>query len=66
MAEKEIALIVGAGSGLSASMARLAAISSHGTHSPQGVVVGPCSQFIHLARIRATVVFPVPRRPAKM
>ncbi len=32
-------------------------------HSPQGVGVGPCSQFRHRARIRALVVFPHPRGP---
>lgn len=33
------------------------------SHSPHGVGVGPCSQFRHLARIRALVVFPQPRGP---
>ena len=32
---------------------------------PQGVAVGPDSQFKHLARMRAVVVLPVPRGPQK-
>ena len=32
-------------------------------HSPQGVGVGPCSQFRHRARMRALVVLPQPRGP---
>lgn len=30
---------------------------------PHGVGVGPCSQFRHLARMRALVVLPHPRGP---
>jgi len=40
-------------------------ISWHDTQRSQGVVAGPFSQLRHLARIRATEVFPVPRTPAK-
>ena len=38
-------------------------ISRQDWHSSQGVGVGPSAQFIDLARIRGTVVFPVPRGP---
>ncbi len=37
---------------------------SHSPQLPQGVEVGPCSQFNPLAKILATVVLPVPRGPA--
>jgi hypothetical protein len=43
-----------------------AVISTQLAHLPHGVMVGPCSQFKHRAMMRATVVFPVPRCPAKM
>jgi len=42
------------------------AISLQESHSPQGVAVGPFTQFSALARIRAAVVFPTPRAPEKM
>ena len=44
-----------------------AARRSRGTtwHVPSGVVVGPCAQLRHLARMRAIEVLPVPRGPAK-
>ena len=32
---------------------------------PSGVVVGPCAQLRHFARMRAIEVLPVPRGPAK-
>ena len=35
-------------------------------HTPQGVGVGPLMQFRQRARMRATVVLPVPRWPEKM
>ena len=40
-----------------------AAISVHEMHSPHGVSVGPFSQLIQRARMRASVVLPVPRGP---
>ena len=43
-----------------------AAISRQLAHTPQGVAVGPLTQFRQRARIRATVVLPVPRWPEKM
>ena len=48
------------------SMSRPCAISTHASHSPQGSGVGPCTQFSARARMRAVVVFPQPREPAKM
>ncbi len=39
------------------------AIALQESHSPQGVTVGPCSQFRHAARIFAIEVLPVPREP---
>src|ERR1017187_542139 len=41
-------------------------ISLQLAHSPHGVAVGPWMQFRQRARMRATVVFPVPRWPEKM
>ncbi len=35
------------------------------SHSPQGVSVGPFTQFSDRARIFAIEVFPVPREPTK-
>jgi hypothetical protein len=35
------------------------------SHAPHGSGVGPRSQFRHLAKMRASVVLPVPRGPAK-
>src|SRR5258707_1078511 len=43
-----------------------AAISLQESHSPQGVAVGPFTQFSAFARILAAVVFPTPRAPEKM
>jgi hypothetical protein len=40
-------------------------ISVHCRHSLHGVAVGPCSQLIDLARMRAVEVLPVPRGPVK-
>jgi hypothetical protein len=40
-----------------------AVISRQGEHSPQGVTVGPRSQFRQRARMRASVVLPTPRGP---
>src|SRR3954463_10576080 len=39
------------------------AIVRHDSHSPQGVTVGPFTQFRHAARIFAIDVLPVPREP---
>ena len=41
-------------------------ISRQEVHSPQGVAVGPSSQFRPLAKSLAAVVFPTPRMPEKM
>ena len=38
-------------------------IATHESQSPHGVIVGPCSQFRHAARIFAMLVLPVPREP---
>ena len=40
-----------------------AAIVRQDSHSPQGVSVGPLTQFRERARIFATEVLPVPREP---
>jgi hypothetical protein len=42
-----------------------AAIVRQDSHWPQGVTVGPLTQFSERARIFATEVFPVPREPTK-
>ena len=42
-----------------------AVISRQLAHTPQGVAVGPLTQFRQRARMRATVVLPVPRWPGK-
>ena len=42
-----------------------AAIVWHGSHSPHGVSVGPCTQLSDRARIFAIEVLPVPREPMK-
>ena len=42
-----------------------AAISSHMGHTPHGLSVGPFTQFSALAKMRAVLVFPVPRGPTK-
>ena len=42
-----------------------AVIRSQFTHSPQGCAVGPLSQLSALAKMRAVLVLPVPRGPAK-
>ena len=39
------------------------AIETHDSHTPQGSIVGPRSQFRLAARIFAVLVFPVPREP---
>src|SRR3954467_2442182 len=39
------------------------AIATQDWHWPQGLTVGPCSQFRHAARILAIDVLPVPREP---
>ena len=41
------------------------AISRQASHSPQGATVGPCLQLSALAKMRAMVVLPVPRGPAR-
>jgi hypothetical protein len=40
-----------------------AAIETHDSHLPQGVSVGPSTQFSERARIFASEVLPVPREP---
>src|SRR3954453_173199 len=40
-----------------------AAIDTHDSQTPHGLVVGPCSQFRQAARILAIDVLPVPREP---
>ena len=45
------------------SVERPAAISSQKAQVPQGVSVGPFSQFSERAKMRASVVLPVPRGP---
>jgi hypothetical protein len=40
-----------------------AAMATQESHVPQGVTVGPCSQFRQAARIFAIDVLPVPREP---
>ena len=47
------------------SMSRPSAISRQASHMPHGSAVGPFSQFSARARIRAVVVLPTPRGPAK-
>ena len=42
------------------------AISLQASHSPHGVAVGPLTQLSARARMRAVVVLPTPRGPAKM
>ena len=49
----------------STSMSRPSAISMHASHSPHGSGVGPFTQFSARARMRAVVVLPTPRGPAK-
>ena len=39
------------------------AIETHDSHTPQGVTVGPFTQFSDAARIFAIDVLPVPREP---
>ena len=39
------------------------AIETHDSQTPQGSIVGPCSQFRQAARILAMLVLPVPREP---
>ena len=39
------------------------AIETHESQTPQGWIVGPCSQFRQAARIFAIDVLPVPREP---
>ena len=46
-------------------MSRPSAISRQGSQTPQGSGVGPCSQFSIRERMRAVVVLPTPRGPAK-
>src|SRR3989339_127580 len=47
------------------SMSRPSAISTQASHVPHGSGVGPFSQLSARARIRAVVVLPTPRGPAK-
>ena len=47
------------------SMSRPAAISRQASQMPHGSAVGPCSQFSARASMRAVVVLPTPRGPAK-
>ena len=49
----------------STSMSRPCAISRHASHSPHGSASGPLRQFRQRARMRAIVVLPTPRGPAK-
>ena len=46
-------------------MSRPSAISTHASQAPHGSGVGPFAQFSARARMRAVVVFPTPRGPAK-
>ena len=46
-------------------MSRPCAISTQASHSPQGSAVGPFTQLSARARMRAVVVLPQPRGPAK-
>ena len=39
------------------------AIETHESQTPQGVIVGPFTQFRQAARILAMLVLPVPREP---
>ena len=39
------------------------AIDTQLSHTPHGVIVGPCTQFRQAARILAVLVLPVPREP---
>ena len=47
-------------------MLRPCAISTHASQVPHGSGVGPFAQFSARARMRASVVLPTPRGPAKM
>ena len=47
------------------SMSRPSAISTHASQVPHGSAVAPCSQLSARAKMRAVVVFPTPRGPAK-
>ena len=49
----------------STSMSRPSAISMQASQLPHGVGVGPCTQLRARASIRAVVVLPQPRGPAK-
>ena len=49
----------------STSRSRPWAISTQASHSPQGSGVGPLMQLSARARMRAVVVLPTPRAPAK-
>ena len=49
----------------STSRSRPSAISTHMSQMPHGSAVGPFSQFSARARMRAVVVLPTPRAPAK-
>ena len=49
----------------STSMSRPSAISMHASQTPHESVVGPLTQLSARARIRAVVVLPTPRGPAK-
>ena len=46
-------------------MSRPCAISTQASQTPQGSAVGPWTQLRPRARIRAVVVLPTPRGPAK-
>jgi hypothetical protein len=46
-------------------MSRPSAISTHASQVPHGSAVGPFTQFSARARMRAVVVLPTPRGPAK-
>ncbi len=48
------------------STSRPSAISVHASQVPHGSAVGPFTQLSARARMRAVVVFPTPRGPAKM
>ena len=46
-------------------MSRPSVISTHASQTPHGSAVGPFTQFKARARMRAVVVLPTPRGPAK-
>ena len=55
--------VPGAAEAVTGSIDVAAAMATHDSHVPHGVIVGPCSQFREAARIFAIDVLPVPREP---